>query len=64
MIRRLRKARWISSSRTANEEQIWATAMVVKDGKFITVGRITKTKLPIGDYTKVVDFDGQLPCAG
>ena len=38
--------------------------MVVKDGKFITVGRIAKTKLPIGDYTKVVDFDGQLPCAG
>jgi predicted amidohydrolase YtcJ len=38
--------------------------MVVKDGKFITVGRITKTKLPIGDYTNVVDFDGQLPCAG
>ena len=38
--------------------------MVVKDGKFITVGRVPKTKLAIGDYTKVVDFDGRLHCAG
>ena len=44
---------------TVNEEQPWAEAVAVKDGKFIKVGSNDDVKALAGNNTKVVDLDGK-----
>ena len=49
---------------TVNEEQPWAEAVAITDGKFIKVGSADDVKPMIGDDTKVVDFIGKFVMPG
>jgi len=49
---------------TVNEDQPWAEAVAIKDGKFIKVGSADDVKPFIGDKTKVIDLGGKLVIPG
>ena len=49
---------------TVDQEQPWAEAVVVKDGRFLYVGDSDGAKSYIGDETKLVNLEGRLVMPG
>ena len=49
---------------TVNEDQPWAEAVAIKDGKFITVGSADQVAALAGDNTEVVDLGGAFVMPG
>ena len=49
---------------TVNENQPWAEAVAIKDGKFIAVGSETDVKKMVNNKTEVVDLNGKFVMPG
>jgi predicted amidohydrolase YtcJ len=49
---------------TVNEAQPWATAVAIKDGKFIAIGSEADIDAVTGNDTNVVDLEGQFVMPG
>ena len=49
---------------TVNDNQPWAEAVAIEDGKFLKVGSNAEMEGLIGDATKVVDLDGKFVMPG
>ena len=49
---------------TVNEDQPWAEAIAVKDGKFLKIGSLSELEAFTSDQTKVVDLEGKLVVPG
>ena len=49
---------------TVNQNQLYAKALAVKDGKIVFVGSNTDVKGDVGDSTEVIDAKGQFVMPG
>ena len=49
---------------TVNENQPWAEAVAIKDGKFIKVGSNSEIEVLSGENTKVIELNGQFVMPG
>ncbi len=49
---------------TVNEDQPWAEAVAIKDGKLLKVGSSAEIKRRIGDSTETVDLEGRFVMPG
>ena len=49
---------------TVNEDQPWAEAVAIKDGKFIKVGTTTEVESLKGNNTRIIDLEGKFVIPG
>lgn len=49
---------------TVNETQPWGEAVAIKDGKFIKVGTTKDVEALAGEYTTIIDLEGQFVLPG
>jgi predicted amidohydrolase YtcJ len=49
---------------TVDENQPWAAAVAIKDGKFVVVGSIADVEAVTGDNTEIIDLTGRMVMPG